>query len=92
MPIKMLDENCKIMTKDMIVDGKTVTFMFCQTKQSGKPCPKDTKGKKPYDLSAACFTVMSESDFLNDIVMPMMFKDNKNKAEASEVSGDGSSN
>jgi hypothetical protein len=70
--MKMVSENCWIMLKRLPgPDGKYTTFMFCQSKQNGLPCPRDCKGgKRPYELGPSCFEVMSDGDFLNTVVLP----------------------
>jgi hypothetical protein len=72
MPVKMLGEDCTIVLKQ--IPGQKATFMFCMNKQLNKACPKEgQKNKKAHDLGPSCFTVMSESDFLNEVVMPNIF-------------------
>ena len=90
MPMRLLNEECQIMNVEREINGKNVIFMFCKTKQAGLPCPRDAKGgKKPSELSASCFEVMSETDFLRDIIMPDLLKQSEKKPNQKEVVKDG---
>ena len=72
MPLKLISSECWIMLRRLQdADGKWATYLFCQSKQRGLPCPRDTKsGKKVYEICSACFENMNESDFLNQVIYP----------------------
>jgi hypothetical protein len=79
MPMRMQNNECKVMgIKKEDENGEMVLFCFCQHIREGKPCVRDAKGgKKASTLSPACFEVMSDTDFLNKIIlreMPMKEK------------------
>jgi hypothetical protein len=68
----MIGKDCWIQLKRLQEkDGTYKTYLFCQSKQRGLPCPRDVKsGKKVYELIPACFESMTDSDFMNEVFLP----------------------
>lgn len=81
MPIKLVGADCKLFIKQFTdKDGSTRTYLLCETAQSGKPCPRDTKtGKKSYETCLACFESVSLQDFFAGDAMSEWIKDQSAK-------------
>lgn len=72
MSLRLVSADCWIQLKRLQdKDGTYKTYLFCQSKQRGLPCPRDIKnGKKAYELIPGCFENMSDSELVNEVFLP----------------------